>query len=92
MRVLLGTSEASFAGAARAGNKKLRPSVTYTVQPLADGSINLRNPKGRKVGHFTAPLTATGPGPLAPANDASLIPSNTRTRRLESTVPSLVAW
>src|SRR6185312_6314921 len=36
VRVLLGTSEASFAGATRAGNKKLAPSVTYTVQPLAD--------------------------------------------------------
>ena len=62
VRVLLGTSEASFAGATRAGNKKLPPSVTYTVQPLADGSVNLRNPNGKKVGHFTAPLTATGPG------------------------------
>jgi stage II sporulation protein D len=71
VRVLLGTSEAAFAGATRAGNKKLRPSVTYTVQPLADGSINLRNPKGKKVGHFTAPLTATGPGPLALAGSGS---------------------
>ena len=71
VRVLLGTSAASFAGATRAGNKKLKPSVTYTVQPLADGSLNLVNPKGKKVGHFAAPLTATGPGPLALAGSGS---------------------
>ena len=47
------------------------PSVTYTVQPLADGSLNLLNPKGKKVGHFAAPLTATGPGPLALAGSGS---------------------
>ena len=71
VRVLLGTSSASFAGATRAGDKKLRPSVTYTVQPLADGSLNLLNPKGKKVGHFAGPLTATGPGPLALAGSGS---------------------
>src|SRR5581483_12523567 len=71
VRVLLGTSSASFAGATRAGNKKLKPSVTYTVQPLADGSLNLVNPKGKKAGHFSSPLTATGPGPLALAGSGS---------------------
>ena len=71
VRVLLGTSSASFAGATRVGNKKLKPSVTYTVKPLADGSLNLLNPKGRKVGHLAASLTATGPGPLALAGSGS---------------------
>jgi SpoIID/LytB domain protein len=71
VRVLLGTSHASFAGATRAGDRKLKPSITYTVQPLADGTMNLRNPKGKKVGHFTAPLSATGPGPLSLAGSGS---------------------
>jgi stage II sporulation protein D len=71
VRVLLGTSQASFAGASRAGDRKLKASVTYTVQALADGSLNLRNPRGKKVGHFTAPLIATGPGPLSLAGSGS---------------------
>ncbi len=65
VRVLIATRSAAFSGATRAGNKKLDPSKTYSVRALADGSLTLLNPKGKKVGHFSAPLTATGPGPLA---------------------------
>jgi stage II sporulation protein D len=65
VRVLLGTHSAAFAGATRVGNKKLDPSVTYSVRANADGTLALINQKGKKVGVFTAPLVATGPGPLA---------------------------
>jgi stage II sporulation protein D len=66
VRVLLRTGRAAFAGATEAGNKKLNPSVTYRVVPLADGSLKLVNESTRKaVGKFTAPLTATGPAPLS---------------------------
>jgi SpoIID/LytB domain protein len=66
VRVLLGSGSAAFAGAVRAGGKKLNPSLTYDVVPLADGSVKLVNQSSRKtVGTFSAPLTAVGPGPLS---------------------------
>jgi stage II sporulation protein D len=66
VRVLLGSGSAAFAGATHAGNKKLNPSHTYDVVPLADGSLKLVNQSTRKVvGTFPAPLTATGPAPLS---------------------------
>jgi stage II sporulation protein D len=65
VRVLLSTGPASFAGATAIGPKTLDPSTTYTVSPLADGSLAVLNPAGKKVAHGLAPLTATGPGPLA---------------------------
>ncbi len=71
VRVLLGSGSAAFAGATHAGNKKLNPSLTYWVRPNADGSLTLVNQAGKKVGTFSAPLTATGPGPLSVAGDGS---------------------
>jgi stage II sporulation protein D len=66
VRVLLGSGSAAFAGATHARNKKLNPSLTYDVVPLADGSLKLVNQSTRKaVGTFPAPLTATGPAPLS---------------------------
>ncbi len=68
VRVLLGSGSAAFAGATHAGNKKLNPSLTYDVVPLANGSLKLVNQTtGKAVGKFPAPLTATGPGPLSVA-------------------------
>jgi stage II sporulation protein D len=67
VRVLLSTGSAAFAGATRAGGKKLDPSVTYVIRALADGSLVLRKLSGKKVGRFQAPLVATGPGPLSVA-------------------------
>ncbi len=34
---------------------------------LADGSVALINPKGKRIGTFPAPLTVSGPGPLTVA-------------------------
>ncbi len=68
VRVLLGSGPAAFAGASAAGNKKLNPSITYQVVPLPSGSLKLFNQTTRKaLGTFSAPLTATGPGPLGVA-------------------------
>ena len=74
VRVLLGSGSAAFAGATQvgrddqAGSKKLDPSLTYDVVPLASGSLKLVNQTTRKaVGTFSAPLTATGPNPLSVA-------------------------
>jgi len=68
VRVLLSSGAAAFSGATRAGGKKLNASVTYTVRPNADGTLTLVSQKGRKVGTFPAPLTATGSGPLSLAS------------------------
>jgi SpoIID/LytB domain protein len=66
VRVLLGSGSAAFAGATRAGGKQLNPSLTYDVVPLANGQLALVNQTTHKqVGKFSAPLTATGPGPLS---------------------------
>ena len=43
VRVLLGSGSAAFAGATRAGNKQLNPSLTYDVTPLANGQLALVN-------------------------------------------------
>ncbi len=68
VRVLLGSGSAAFAGASHAGNKRLNPSLTYDVVPLANRSLKLVNQTTRKaVGTFPAPLTAAGPGPLSVA-------------------------
>jgi stage II sporulation protein D len=71
VRVLLATGSASFSGATRAGSKKLDASLTYSVRALADGSLKLVSQKGKKVAHFTGPVTATGPGPLTLAGVGS---------------------
>ncbi|MBV8734038.1 MAG: SpoIID/LytB domain-containing protein [Solirubrobacterales bacterium] len=66
VRVLLGSGAAAFAGATRAQGKRLDPNITYDVKPLANGQLALVNQStGKRVGKFNAPLTATGPGPLA---------------------------
>jgi stage II sporulation protein D len=65
VRVLVATHSAAFAGATRVGNKKINPSATYWVKAQADGSLVVVNQKGKKVGTFQGPLSATGPGPLA---------------------------
>ena len=64
VRVLLSTGSAAFAGATKAGTKKLNPSLTYRVIAQADGSLVLLNSAGKKLARFPAPLQATGPGPL----------------------------
>ena len=58
-------SSAAFAGATHVGNKKIDPGATYWIRPQADGSLVVVNQKGKKVGRFQAPLSATGPGPLS---------------------------
>ncbi len=66
VRVLLGGGSAAFAGATQAGGKTLNPSLTYDVVPLPTGQLALVNQTTHKrVGKFSAPLTATGPGPLS---------------------------
>jgi SpoIID/LytB domain protein len=65
VRVLLGVGPASFSGASQAGSHKLKPSFTYSVRALADGSLALYTQSGKKVATFSAPLSVTGPGPLS---------------------------
>ena len=64
VRVLLGSGSAAFAGATQAAGKQLDPSLTYDVVPLKSGQLSLVNQSTHKLlGKFSAPLTATGPGP-----------------------------
>ena len=66
VRVLLGSGSAAFAGATQVGDKPLNASLTYDVVPLANGSVKVvSQSNGKAVGTFSAPLTATGPGPLS---------------------------
>src|SRR5437016_5801780 len=67
VRVLLGTGSAAFSGASSAGSSTLNPATTYSVQALSGGSLGLVDPSGSRVGTFSAPLTVSGPGPLAVA-------------------------
>jgi stage II sporulation protein D len=72
VNVLLSTGQASFAGATRAGTKKLQPGTTYVVKPLADGQLKLVTNGGKKVkGTFSSPLTVTGATPLLLAGHGS---------------------
>jgi stage II sporulation protein D len=72
VRVLLSSGPAAFAGAAQIGNKKLNPSLTYDVTPLADGQLAVVNQTTHKqVGKFAAPLTATGTEPLSLAGQGT---------------------
>jgi stage II sporulation protein D len=64
VRVLLRSGPAAFSGATKAASKALNPSVTYSVQALANGEIALYNHAGKKIGTFAAPLAVTGPAPL----------------------------
>src|SRR5581483_12257328 len=65
VRVLLATGAASFSGATQAGSKQLKPGITYTISPNADGTLTVKNPKGKKVVTAAAPLTVSGTGPLS---------------------------
>jgi stage II sporulation protein D len=66
VRVLLGSGSAAFAGATQAASKHLDPSLTYDVVPLKSGQLSLVNQSTHKLlGKFSAPITATGPGPLS---------------------------
>src|SRR2546421_6653248 len=67
VRVLLGSGSAAFSGATKAGSTTLNAATTYSVQPLSGGSLALVDPSGRRAGTFSAPLTVSGPGPLAVA-------------------------
>ena len=67
VRVLLGTGSAAFAGATAAAGQQLDPSATYTVRPLANGSLGVFDGAGKRVAGGAAPLIATGPGPLSVA-------------------------
>jgi stage II sporulation protein D len=64
VRVLLANGAAAFSGANRAGTKRLKARLTYTVRPNADGTLTILSPSGKQVGSFAAPLAVTGPGPL----------------------------
>lgn len=64
--VLLSTGQAAFAGATAAGKTRLKPGTTYVVGVLPSGALKLTTTSGKRVkGTFAAPLTVTGPGPLA---------------------------
>jgi stage II sporulation protein D len=65
VRVLIGTGAAAFSGATLAAGHKLKAALTYSLRPLADGTLALYNQSGKKVGRFAAPLRVTGPGPLS---------------------------
>jgi SpoIID/LytB domain protein len=73
VRVLLATGRSSFSGADRVAGttgrtaKKLRPGLTYSAHPDADGSVTVVDQAGHKVGRFSAPVTVRGRGPLAVA-------------------------
>ena len=54
-------------GRREAAGKKLDPSATYTVAPLANGLLGVFDGAGKRVARGAAPLTATGPGPLSVA-------------------------
>jgi stage II sporulation protein D len=69
VRVLIATGAASFTGASRASapaapTRKLNPSKTYAVRVLADGTLELYSPRGKKLGNYSALLSVSGPGPL----------------------------
>ncbi|HEY5430309.1 MAG TPA: SpoIID/LytB domain-containing protein [Solirubrobacteraceae bacterium] len=70
VRVLLATGAASFTGATTAtgaGSQgaSLNAATTYSVTPAAGGKVALATQTGAPVGSFAAPLTVSGPAPLA---------------------------
>ncbi len=72
VRVLVAASgQPTFSGAASAGGIPLRPAISYTVRPNADGTLELvwhgirrGKPALRRLGPLAAPLTVSGPVPL----------------------------
>jgi stage II sporulation protein D len=65
VRVLIDSGTAGFGGATSAGKQKLDPATTYTVRALADGTLTLLDASGKKVGHYSSPLSIGGTGPLS---------------------------
>jgi stage II sporulation protein D len=71
VKVLLATRSASFSGATVATGggagttAGLHAGTTYTVTPAAGGKLSLRARSGAVAGSFAAPLTVSGPAPLA---------------------------
>jgi stage II sporulation protein D len=68
VRVLLSSGSASFSGASYARGKKLDPNTTYSVHALANGSLQLYDQGGKKIGPFKAPLSVGGSRPLSLAS------------------------
>jgi stage II sporulation protein D len=64
VRVLVATGPASVSGASAAAGKRLNPSLTYAVRPLASGLVAVFDATGNRVARGPAPLTVTGVGPL----------------------------
>jgi stage II sporulation protein D len=71
VRVLIATGQAQFSGATSAGSHKLAPSLTYSVRVLADGSLGLFKPTGKRLAKLSSPLTVSGSGPLELAGRGS---------------------
>jgi stage II sporulation protein D len=61
VRVLMQSSgSASFAGAERAGTKRLSPGKTYRAVRRGIGQVDLVNGSGKRMGTFSAPLQVDG--------------------------------
>ena len=63
VRVLLQANQRSvrFTGAARAGNRRLKPTSTYSAAVYGISGVVLRSASGRKLGTYAAPLRVVGP-------------------------------
>ena len=61
VRVLLqaGRNRVSFSGAVQAGNRRLKPTRTYSAV-VSRGSVALRSPTGRRMRTFAGPLRVVG--------------------------------
>src|SRR4051794_5404774 len=65
VRVLLQSPKvASFTGASKAGDRRLRPDQVYRVAATLDGRVELRSATNRRLARFDAPLTVVGRGTL----------------------------
>jgi stage II sporulation protein D len=86
IRVLLQTNRdrAAFTGATRADVKKLKATETYYAS-AKDGSVLLRDRKGKSLGTFAAPLVVGGPNGLVRlgGNAINGVPSGTYRGGLE---------
>ena len=51
----------SFAGAARAGDRRMDPAKTYSAEAFGSSQVVLKSPTGRKLATFGAPLRIVGP-------------------------------
>jgi SpoIID/LytB domain protein len=64
VRVLLQSTRgsASFAGAARAGSRRVSPGKTYLARGRSDGRVDLLSSRGRRLATFAAPLRVAAAG------------------------------